>query len=187
MRAPNYLHNLFVYKLLTYSKICYTLQVKIKRYVKTSGPPNRGSVYISLSNLLTSSRISSTLQVKVKRYVKTSSPLNGRSVYISVVTHLLTSSRISSILRVKIKIYVTTSGPPEWRLVVHPHSSHWMHGHRPIPYAKGALSWTPHSDTNHQVKSHGTHKLIIFEVQEHELHSEMCSLGTRLNAYLLKR
>ena len=167
--------------------VAITLPAQIKTYVNAFGPPNGGSVYISVSNLLTSSRISSTLQVKIKRYVKTSGPPNGGSVYISVVTHLLTSSRISSILRVKIKIYVTTSGPPEWRLVVHPHSSHWMHGHRPIPHAKGALSWTPHSDTNHQVKSHGTHKLIIFEVQEHELHSEMCSLGTRLNAYLLKR
>ena len=143
-----------VSNLLTSSRISSNLQVKIKRYVKTSGPPNGGSVYISVvTNLLTSSRISSTLQVKIKRYIKASGPPNGGLVYISVVTDLLTSSRISSTLRVKIKIYVKTSDPPERRLVVHPHSSHWMHGHSQFPVPKehcpGCLIQIPTTKWNH--------------------------------------
>jgi len=43
---------------------------------------------------------------------------------------------------------------------------------------KAALSWKPHSDTNHHVKWHGTHKLVVFDVQEHELQPEMCWLGS---------
>ena len=56
--------------------VAITLPAQIKTYVNAFGPPNGGSVYISVSNLLTSSRISSTLQVKIKRYVKTSGPPN---------------------------------------------------------------------------------------------------------------
>ena len=61
--------------------VTITLPAQIKTYVNASGPPNGGSMYISVvSNLLTSSRISSTLQVKIKKYVKKSGPSKGGSV-----------------------------------------------------------------------------------------------------------